>query len=510
MWRPGFRLAAGTADVHVSFREPVAYLLRGNEPPSLDAEIAALEESGQPVVRASIDAPPLSIPIALAFLRTLASRPATIASILGSLLATLLRRNSRAALLRVPFAIHLGETLAAHGVRHLHAAGDLAATLAWIASRTAEIPFSFVHDPNASNLAQKQANAAFARAIRTEDAGAGELLPLGATSGATLPAIFEKAGAHSTESDTIRSLPWDALSARHVAVRWSSVRYDAAVAEVTAFVGEHRRNIIVKQQRRAGALAETAANRSRNERDALTLLAARLPSDRTVPGLLHYDDERLALFMKKAAGDPLDRLFGAAARGHAGFAELERGVARAADWLQTMQQVTRREGESHFVTEAVGLAERDLLHVAERDFALRRSAELLARRLSSLAAGVGSRANVVAGHHGDFWPGNVFIAPDVVTVIDFEGYREGLPAEDVAYFMIRTELLSRRFGLSAPPLQRAFVEAWGGIRNDELQLFTMTKALRTYVNIAAGNLGMPQKLWTTGVLRQVLLRTLRQ
>jgi aminoglycoside phosphotransferase (APT) family kinase protein len=507
--RPGFRLAARTADVLVSFREPVAYLLRGNEPPSLDAEIAALEESGQPVVRASIDAPLLTIPIALAFLRTSASRPSTVASILGSLLTTLFRRNSRAALLRMPFAIHLGATLAAHGVRHLHAASDLAATLAWIASRTAGIPFSFVHDPNASNLAQKQANAAFARAIGTQDAAAGERLPLGAASAATLPAIFEGASAHSTESDTIRSLPWDALSAHHVGVRWSSIRYDAAVAEVALFAGEDRRHIIVKQQRRTGALAESAAKRARNERDALTLLAARLPVDRTVPRLLHYDDERLALFMEKAAGDPLDRLFGAAARGQVRLAELERGATRAAEWLKAMQQVTRREGESQ-LTEAIKLAQRDLIHVAERDLAVRRNADLLARRLDDLAAGVASRGNIVTGHHGDFWPGNVFIAPDVVTVIDFEGYREGLPAEDVAYFMLRTELLSRRFGLMAPPLQKTFAEAWGGIRSDELLLFTITKALRTYVNTAAGNQARLQKLWTIRALRQALLRTLRQ
>jgi tRNA A-37 threonylcarbamoyl transferase component Bud32 len=45
-----------------------------------------------------------------------------------------------------------------------------------------------------------------------------------------------------------------------------------------------------------------------------------------------------------------------------------------------------------------------------------------------------------AGQHGDFWPGNVYIDQDGVQVIDFEGYREGLPWEDPAYFLVHLEL----------------------------------------------------------------------
>jgi hypothetical protein len=38
--------------------------------------------------------------------------------------------------------------------------------------------------------------------------------------------------------------------------------------------------------------------------------------------------------------------------------------------------------------------------------------------------------------HGDFWPGNIFIAPDQVTAIDFEGVRAGDPLYDVAWFLV--------------------------------------------------------------------------
>ena len=42
-------------------------------------------------------------------------------------------------------------------------------------------------------------------------------------------------------------------------------------------------------------------------------------------------------------------------------------------------------------------------------------------------------------HHGDFWPGNIFVG-ERLQVIDFEGARAGLPYEDVAYFVIQLQL----------------------------------------------------------------------
>jgi glycosyltransferase involved in cell wall biosynthesis len=42
--------------------------------------------------------------------------------------------------------------------------------------------------------------------------------------------------------------------------------------------------------------------------------------------------------------------------------------------------------------------------------------------------------------HGDFWPGNVFVAEDRVEVIDLEGCGPGAPDEDAAYFLRHAEL----------------------------------------------------------------------
>jgi aminoglycoside phosphotransferase (APT) family kinase protein len=88
-----------------------------------------------------------------------------------------------------------------------------------------------------------------------------------------------------------------------------------------------------------------------------------------------------------------------------------------------------------------------LLHEAAKD--LERStgslltesqARLVRRRLRAGEDRTSLDLSSLCLHHGDFWPGNVFIDDDETTVIDFEGWREGLPLEDVAYFTLQLEL----------------------------------------------------------------------
>jgi aminoglycoside phosphotransferase (APT) family kinase protein len=86
-------------------------------------------------------------------------------------------------------------------------------------------------------------------------------------------------------------------------------------------------------------------------------------------------------------------------------------------------------------------------------------------------------------HHGDFGPGNIFIDGDEVRVIDFEGWREGLPLEDVAYFALQLELF-----FSFPLLRRlgkrytaAFLETYIGGEPFDVDLYRlcrMAKALQ--------------------------------
>jgi Ser/Thr protein kinase RdoA (MazF antagonist) len=87
----------------------------------------------------------------------------------------------------------------------------------------------------------------------------------------------------------------------------------------------------------------------------------------------------------------------------------------------------------------------------------------------------------VAGHHGDLWAGNLFISDRSVEVIDFEGFRDGLPLEDVAYFLSYLELLPLA-AFDYPRMERAFL---GGYLEDEqldrraLELFKVMHAIRT-------------------------------
>jgi colanic acid/amylovoran biosynthesis glycosyltransferase len=66
--------------------------------------------------------------------------------------------------------------------------------------------------------------------------------------------------------------------------------------------------------------------------------------------------------------------------------------------------------------------------------------------------------------HGDFWPGNIFISDDAVQVIDFEGIEEGSAYQDVASFLVESELFfsrpwhRRRFA----PLRDAFLNGYLG------------------------------------------------
>jgi aminoglycoside phosphotransferase (APT) family kinase protein len=122
----------------------------------------------------------------------------------------------------------------------------------------------------------------------------------------------------------------------------------------------------------------------------------------------------------------------------------------------------------------------DLLQRAETDLdratangLIGAQAMLIRRRLW---AGVNRTSLDVSGlclHHGDFWPGNVFIDGEEVTVFDFEGWREGLPLEDAAYFTLQLEL-----AFPVPILRRrgrrysaAFLETYVGEERFDAELY---------------------------------------
>lgn len=159
-------------------------------------------------------------------------------------------------------------------------------------------------------------------------------------------------------------------------------RLDSLVVEALA---AGPRELILKIQRPRPGESRPPLERARHEFEVLSYLHQRFAG---VPRPLRLAEEISAVVMERCRGTALDEIVrrGRMARG----AEWERLLAalrRAGGWLRLFQRHTR------------------------------------------------------AGHHGDFWPGNVYVDPDGgVQVIDFEGYREGLAWEDPAYFLVHLEL----------------------------------------------------------------------
>jgi hypothetical protein len=494
----------------------------------LDDEIAAVERAGQPLTKVSADTPALSIPILFALVRLMIQRPA----VLSRTVATLLLRGGRhrvAALTRLPLAVQLGQSLPAKGISHLHAADSLSSVVAWAASQSGTLTFSasISRSPGASILRKIVSTASF---IRVNDPGALDrtgavaaarrkgvaLLPHTSSSGAAFVELLEQHAHNAPPSDApMLQLDWRRLGAERIGLRWMTTRYDAGVAEVTIDDGRTRRNAILKHHRRVPPFEATAAGRAMNEAATLRRLHERMPRAQSVPEVLFFDEESLTLVMEQAPGVSLDRLFAETSAEKKQMPFLLDAIGRAALWLRAMQKVTHRNDDSApLVNATIVSAVADLETVAKQDRVIRGSAMAIRSALNALGESVSrGMQDGVTGHHGDFWPGNIFVDPvaERVTVIDLEGYREGLPLEDAAYFLLRTELLGRRFRLPVTALQQAFAAAYGsGVDDPAVRLFTITKGLQTMKHTFQGNLGPAQRIWTLHVLRKSVLRASRR
>ena len=255
-------------------------------------------------------------------------------------------------------------------------------------------------------------------------------------------------------------------------------------------------DVVVKQHRAEADLVRSSAVRARHEYDVLAMLHRLLPPELSVPRVLKLDEADGTLTMERSTGAPLDILLRDAKRSRRRALEFLTPWMRAAGaWLRTMQDATRSNADARKVLRAqVELA---MTH-AQGD------ARILAG-LRELHARVAARPLIVAGHHGDYWPGNVFIDGDRVRVIDFEGYREGLPLEDVAYFLIQVRLLLPRHQRLVEPIRAAFLEGYGGIDDeDALRLFTLTKTLHLIARNAGAKHFFLIRIWMRRTLRNIV------
>lgn len=311
---------------------------------------------------------------------------------------------------------------------------------------------------------------------------------------------------------TALPLDWSRLSAGGVGVRWFSRRINSIAAEVS--VGADNQRAVVKRRQQADAV-RSAVDRTAHEYRVLRMLSESMADDTlTVPRVLLFDAEAAILVMERARGTTLEALFAAAAADRGMLDRLAEGIRGAGAWLAAMQAATPGSADGRaLLTEVVSAAVGDAAKVAVTDRIIRRHHREIVARLDTLERSLSGRPLAVSGHHGDYFPGNVFFDGERVTVIDFESFRVGLWLEDVAYFFIRSEMLRRRFRLSLPDLAQRFFDGYSGGRKadgEALRLFTLTNGLRNLANGVGEDLPMPQRVWTRRTIAGAVLGAMRE
>ncbi len=280
---------------------------------------------------------------------------------------------------------------------------------------------------------------------------------------------------------------------------------DSRVAGVLLPASGQPRALVVKVHRDRRGQSRPPAGRARHEFDVMIRLTSlwgngdggsrRECGPAPVPRPVGLDAEAGLLVLEESPGRRLDELIREARTGK----RPQREAAMAAfehtgRWLRRFQELTAPS-----VDEGAALrAWRD-----EARLNLQRCAPALPDRIRfradqaldvSWAPSAGGR-DAAAGHHGDFWPGNVMVVGDGVQVLDFEGYRPGAALQDPAYFLLQAELffdlpvLRRSFR----PLGAAFVRGYGreGLLAQESYRACRVSACLRLLALACGDADSP-------------------
>lgn len=296
---------------------------------------------------------------------------------------------------------------------------------------------------------------------------------------------------------------WPGFHARFVGVRRAHERPESSVLELLVSDGRCSRAVVFKVQKPSPAQTRPPEESARRESEALARLHPLFAGGETgfgVPAPLHLDEARAGLVMEACPGVALDGLLRQTrlSRDPARREALRSAVRRAGRWLRLFQQHTPSSEPASSALETLVAAARDDLE-GRAGLAL---GPALARRLQGRIqelAREARRGGQLVGHHGDFWPGNVYVADESVQVIDFEGIGDGLPLEDVAYFLVQLELFySYPFlGAERHRLRAVFLEGYTGGEPPDPVLYPLCRLAK-----AVRLLGEPTPPAAPGRLRQ--------
>jgi colanic acid/amylovoran biosynthesis glycosyltransferase len=253
---------------------------------------------------------------------------------------------------------------------------------------------------------------------------------------------------------------------------------DSEVLELIAVTPDGPVELVQKRHLSRPGESRPAAERADQEHAILRELADTLESaaggrELAVPAPVAHEPGSPLLVTGRADGVPMDLLIGRARKSSKVIPELAGGAAALGTWLRAFQSTRPPRDGCAAVDELVARSFRDLRNAGLSSGGTRR----VGRSIESLAATL--RAPIAVPHHGDLWPGNVFVTSDRLTVIDFEGFRTGLPSEDLAYFLVHADLyLAWRHPHILGTLQQELFAGYGAsVDESELRLAQIACAL---------------------------------
>lgn len=293
----------------------------------------------------------------------------------------------------------------------------------------------------------------------------------------SVAALLERIDPHNPPPDepaagwreTFQSL----LPGHAAGIRRVHERPDSSVIELLAADGRTARDLILKVHSPHRGDARAATARAEHEVMVLQHLRSMTDAPRRSPDAWIYAVPRVvghaqaAVVMEPCGGSLLVDLARRARVG--GTAQREaflEAVRHTGLWLRRFQEyATCGTGAGSLMRSLVEQAERDLAACGKAGLiGLTERSRILARlqRLSETAAG--NLPDQIVGHHGDFWPGNVFVDRRRIVAIDFEGFRQGLPYEDPAYFLVQLDLFFTFpiFASLGKAATRAFLDGYLG------------------------------------------------
>ncbi len=269
--------------------------------------------------------------------------------------------------------------------------------------------------------------------------------------------------------------------------------HDSEVYEVTA--QNSQRNLpklILKLHKNTGKYSdnciELARNNSYREYKSLLLLWKEftLRTNRfLVPRPFDHFQEFAAILMEKCQGIRFDQSLRWARFLTTKYqkSRISQNARACGEWLAMFHGITEKLGDPATIYQRI---EREFLDDLKNCFEIGLSRKLVdgvARIFEEKKSLAFNSNHTIVGHHCDFGPYNVFISSDEVTVIDFEGLRDGIIYDDICYFLAMIYLIPSYHvspGLRQK-MKECFLEGYSNyekIEQEEFDLFMLTNMVK--------------------------------